>query len=83
MIAAIDAWLIADIVLAILLVLVACTVIFLIMLIGEERLDRRRARAPRRRDVDEPPEALEAFGVDISVWPSRAPRNGTSEEASA
>ena len=41
---------------------------------------RRRRRGRHDLDDGAPPEALEAFGVDISMWPSRAPRNGSSYE---
>lgn len=64
--------------------------IALVFLIGtlaiavDARITRRRRLARRTVDEDEPPDGLAAFGVDISVWPSRAPRNGQShEEASA
>jgi hypothetical protein len=65
---------------AALVVLIALTIVAI-----DARLDaRRRRRAARSSDDDEAPDALAAFGVDISVWPSRAPRNGQShEEASA
>jgi hypothetical protein len=44
-------------------------------------LDRARRRRRRRRSgmTDaEVADALATFGVDISVWPSRAPRNGST-----
>ncbi len=43
--------------------------------------DRRRDRFYRRRAKTdrEVADALAPFGADISVWPSRAPRNGSTD----
>ena len=42
---------------------------------------RRRRRPPLRPLSDrEVADALAPFGADISIWPSRAPRNGSSYE---
>jgi hypothetical protein len=41
------------------------------------RSRRRQRRALLDREIAD---ALAPFGADISVWPSRAPRNGTTHE---
>jgi hypothetical protein len=55
----------------------------IVLAVRATRSSRRRRREARAYDEGAPPDALEAFGVDISVWPSRAPRNGSSEETHA
>lgn len=69
--------------LGIMLGLTLVALLVLLALVIEDRQHHRRRRRARANGETEPPESLEAFGVDISVWPSRAPRNGASEEASA
>jgi hypothetical protein len=41
---------------------------------------RRRRRRLRGLTDEEVADALAPFGVDISIWPSRAPRNGAAYE---
>jgi hypothetical protein len=42
---------------------------------------RQRRRNPRQPLSDrEVADALAPFGADISIWPSRAPRNGTTHD---
>jgi hypothetical protein len=45
----------------------------------ERRHDRRRKKHQGMTDA-EVAEALGTFGADISVWPSRAPKNGSAHE---
>ena len=46
------------------------------------RTARRRRRGTQLRSLSdrEVMDALAPFGADISVWPSRAPRNGSAHE---
>jgi hypothetical protein len=44
-----------------------------------KRRDRRR-RHPAGLSDREVMDALAPFGADISVWPSRAPRNGSTHD---
>jgi hypothetical protein len=44
------------------------------------RAIRRHHRRHRPLTDDEVADALGTFGVDISIWPSRAPRNGSAHE---
>jgi hypothetical protein len=44
------------------------------------RARRRRRRRLRGMTEAEVADVLGTFGVDISVWPARAPRNGATEE---
>lgn len=48
------------------------------LVIVQDRLDRRRRH--RTLTDEDVADALAPFGADISVWPSRAPRNGSTED---
>lgn len=59
------------------LVLLVSTVAATIVIV-QDRLDRRRRH--RTLTDEDVADALAPFGADISVWPSRAPRNGSTED---
>ena len=63
---------------AIVIVLPATVITLAIVLDALDR--RRRRRRPHTLTDREIADALAPFGADISVWPSRAPRNGTAHE---
>ena len=69
------------IILGVFCALAAAFAILLAVLVIQERLDQRRRR---RQGMTEREVAAQMdpgnYGVDISVWPSRAPRNGSSYE---
>ena len=50
------------------------------IVIVQDRLDRRRRRPLTDEQVAD---ALAPFGADISIWPARAPRNGSTHEDTA
>lgn len=51
------------------------------IVIVQDRLDRRhRHQGLSDEDVAD---ALAPFGADISIWPARAPRNGSTHEDTA
>lgn len=49
--------------------------------IVQDRLDRRRRH--RTLTDEDVADALAPFGADISIWPARAPRNGSTEDTAA
>jgi hypothetical protein len=53
-------------------------VVYIMGAIADRR--RRRRRMMRPLSDREVADALAPFGADISIWPSRAPHNGSSYE---
>ena len=53
---------------------------YIIAVLGRGRRRRRRAGHLHTLSDREVVDALAPFGADISIWPSRAPRNGTTHD---
>jgi hypothetical protein len=74
---------VSGLLLAIALGVIALAALTLAAAAAVVRLDgwwTRRRRARHGLTEEEALDALAPFGADISVWPSRAPRNGSAHE---